>query len=245
MRNFFVLILLLLSSLVLAGKRQAPILPVSLIVETNPAVGGNNIVGKVTLNHFAPIGGQQVQLSSDITIPDLPITVTVPYGKESMRFSFTPNGVDSRLTFQLHATANSTTVNTSLTVDPAKPTLFYFEPANVIGGNNTSGVVNLDGKAGPSGMLLTLTSHSSRVVMPATVTVPAGGKRAVFAVQTGPVDQQTVASPTAVAPDGKTAHGTLTLLKAVMLRLELNKTSVAPGGNFLLTARLDGVAPVG
>ncbi|MES1228274.1 MAG: LamG-like jellyroll fold domain-containing protein, partial [Armatimonadota bacterium] len=174
----------------------------------------------------------------------LPSAVLISYGRNFTRFSFTPEGVDSQTSFQIHATANGTTVDTTLTVNPARPTKLYFEPDTVMGGNNTSGVVNLDGSAGPSGLSLALNGNSSRVVVPATVQVLKNQKRVVFTTQTGPVTALTDTFPTAT--DGTTTvTGKLTLNRAVLIQLSSDKTNVPGGTSFVMTATLNGIAPVG
>lgn len=117
----------------------------ALTLETNPSVGGNNIVARVSLDRIAPVGGQPVSVSSSDLVPDLPSTVVVPHGRLSWRFSFTPAGVDATKVIQLNATVGAVTQSADLTVNPARLSRFYFEPDAVVGGRKTTGVVNLTG----------------------------------------------------------------------------------------------------
>ncbi|MES1228312.1 MAG: hypothetical protein ABUL72_06535, partial [Armatimonadota bacterium] len=147
--------------------------PGSLLFGLNPTIGGNNIPGKVTLTAPAGAGGEVVALTSNVPIPDLPATITVPAGATTKAFSFTPNGVDAAQSFSVQASSNGVTVSSTLTVKPAGLHAFAYSPGVVVGGNNTSGVVTLNGAAGPTGTVVSLTSSSSKVQMPTTIIVPA------------------------------------------------------------------------
>ncbi|MES1227510.1 MAG: hypothetical protein ABUL72_02505, partial [Armatimonadota bacterium] len=219
--------------------------PSSLQILTNPTIGGTNIVAKVFLTSPAPAGGEVVTLTSDATVSTLPTSVTVPQGATVKAFSFTPDGVDASSTFALHATSGGVTVDQNLTVNPASLISFSFGPNSVIGGVNTSGVVTLNGYAGPSGTVISLMNGSPKVVLPATATVPYNTKTKASTVITGGVASTTPTTNFAHQGAQPTLSGNLTLNPASLYSLTLNSTSVVGGNNVILTARLDGTAPAG
>ncbi|MES1227766.1 MAG: hypothetical protein ABUL72_03790, partial [Armatimonadota bacterium] len=219
--------------------------PASLVVSNTNVVGGNNDVATVTLTAPAGLGGQAVAITTDQPIPDLPTTVTVPAGQTVKKFSFTPSGVDTTKNFSLHAASNGVTVNRAISVQPATLTTLTFNPGGVPGGTNTSGVVTLNGAAGPAGVLITLTKGSAVVGMPANVSVLAGQNRAAFLTTTTPVAATTVVTSSAKQGANPAINGNLTVSKAALMSLTLSQTNIVGGNALVLTARLDGVAPAG
>ncbi|MES1227116.1 MAG: hypothetical protein ABUL72_00505, partial [Armatimonadota bacterium] len=207
-------------------------------------VGGTNVVATVTLAAPAPAGGQVVTLTSDQPIPDLPASVTVAAGATTKAFSLTPNGVDATASYAVHATSGGVTANATLTVNPASLVSLAFSPSTVVGGVNTSGVVTLNGYAGPSGKVVTLTSGSGKVVLPATATVGYNAKTNAFTVVTGGVATTTNTTNTAKL-GATTVTAPLTLTKATLLSIALSSNTIVGGNNVVLTARLNGVAPAG
>jgi len=70
-------------------------------------------------------------------------------------------------------------------------------PALVVGGQSSTGTVTLGGAAPSGGAVVALSSRSSVACAPASVTVPAGARRASFAVSTRPVKRTTAVTITA------------------------------------------------
>ncbi|MES1228313.1 MAG: hypothetical protein ABUL72_06540, partial [Armatimonadota bacterium] len=208
-------------------------------------VGGNNHVLTFYLDSPAPPGGAVVPLSSsNPSLMNLPASITYPEGTTAKAFSFTPAGVDADTvaTIQVNgAVGGGAFVN--FTVHPASVSSFTFSPNSVTGGTNTSGVVNLNGFAGPSGRVVNLMNGSSKVVLPSSVTVASQTKTKAFTVVTGGVSSTTVTTNTATS--GNSVQGTLTLNPATMFSLAFNQSSIVGGNNVVLTARLAGTAPAG
>ncbi|MBX3118045.1 MAG: hypothetical protein KF784_03200 [Fimbriimonadaceae bacterium] len=72
-----------------------------------------------------------------------------------------------------------------------------FSPSSVLGGNSSIGTVTLTSQAPFGGAVVSLTSGSGAVTVPATVTVPEGSVSATFTANTTPVGAVTNASVTA------------------------------------------------
>jgi len=90
---------------------------------------------------------------------------------------------------------------TAPTAPPSSGVLFGVSvtPTGVMGGTPVTGIVDLLGPAPTGGLVVSLSSSSAAVTVPATVTVPGGAERATFAVVTRSVGTDTDASISAAA----------------------------------------------
>ncbi|HZH97376.1 MAG TPA: hypothetical protein VEX38_00265, partial [Fimbriimonadaceae bacterium] len=74
---------------------------------------------------------------------------------------------------------------TSVTVQPSSTVeQVTANPSTVKGGTSTSGVVTLSSPAPSGGAVVPLSSSSSYVIVPSSVTVPAGSTSATFTIAT-------------------------------------------------------------
>lgn len=78
-------------------------------------------------------------------------------------------------------------------------------PTGVMGGTPVTGLVGLTGTAPVGGLLVSLSSNSAAVTLPAAVTVPAGADRATFPITTRAVVADVDASIVATTPAGSAA----------------------------------------
>ena len=90
---------------------------------------------------------------------------------------------------------------------PAAGVLFGLSvtPTGVMGGTPVAGIIGLTGTAPAGGLLVSLSSTSGAVTLPATVTVPAGADRATFPITTRAVLADVDASIVATTPAGSVA----------------------------------------
>ena len=169
---------------------QAIIVPAS-------APGGSIPVGTVVLTRAAPAGGAVVEMSSNsdwVTVG----AVTVPAGATSANFFIvtfpTPVDISVVLTGTYNAVQTATFTLTA-------PVLFgvTLNPVSAIGGTNPKGTVTLNSDAPEGGTVVSLSSDSSSVIVPATVTVPEGVSSVEFTITTLPVGANIIANITAVA----------------------------------------------
>lgn len=216
----------------------------SLSLSPTSVVGGNNSTGTVRLSAAAPTGGAVVTLSSSNTVAaTVPASVTVPAGSTSATFTVTTLGVaastSSTITGTLGVSASAT-----LTVTAASLSSVTRSPSSVVGGNNSTGTVTLNGAAPPTGAVVTLSSsNTSAAQVPASVTIVAGAKSATFTITTTPVTANT--SVTISGTYGVTRTTTLTVTAATLSSLTRSPTSVVGGNNSTGTVTLSGVAPAG
>jgi uncharacterized protein (TIGR03437 family) len=116
--------------------------------------------------------------------------VTVPNitGSDAVPVTFTVGGVPQAQT--LYIALQSTAV--------PKVQSLSFSSNSVASGGSVQGTVVLSSPAPPGGAVVALVSNQSAVIVPATVTVPAGTTSATFTVTTGSVSSGQTATITAI-----------------------------------------------
>jgi hypothetical protein len=165
----------------------------------------------VYLNRPAPSTGAVVTLSSPDTSVAVPASVTVPPGATSASFTATTTNVAAARTVTISAALGGVTKTGTLTVNPVGLSFVALSPAALVGGKaSRSNVVYLDGPAPSSGAAVTLRSSNTVAVVPASVTVPAGARSALFSITTIDVAAATSVSISA-AYGGVTKAATLTV----------------------------------
>jgi len=159
------------------------------------------VTGKVTLNGPAPSAGLAVALSSSNTAAaTVPASVTVPAGATTHSFKVNTNPVAQSAAVTITATAGGVSRTGLLTVMPAIPVQVDLEPPFLVGGQNSTGEVDLNGPAPSGGLVVQLSSNApAAAAVPASVTVAAGARKKTFAATTSPVAQSTTVTITASA----------------------------------------------
>ncbi|MFY7951442.1 MAG: hypothetical protein ACOVT5_02945, partial [Armatimonadaceae bacterium] len=198
--------------------------PASVVVNPAQVNGGTGTAGTVTLNGPAPDGGYEVTLTASAPSATVPASVTVPAGQTSAAFAVTTRGVAQNTTTTITATANNVRKSASLTVRATAISSVQVSPGTVIGSQSAVGRVELTGPAPDGGLVVYLASSSNPVVVPPTVTVPAGETSADFNVQTTTVVSQTVATLTATF-NGVSKTANLTVTGLVLQGFTVNPSS--------------------
>jgi len=216
---------------------------VSVSLGFSRIVGGNPDTGNVTLSGPAPVGGTVVALISGGASASVPLTVTVLAGATSATFPITTIGVDNAVSLGITATLGTIVKTTSLVVNPAAMTNFTVTPSTVSGGVASSGTVLLNGQAGPSGVVVTLSSNMSAATVPASVTIVAGATTGSFIVNTSVVSVTTTAI--LAATYGLTTHNSLTITPGGLNTVSLSFSHVVGGNPDTGTVTLSGPAPTG
>lgn len=165
--------------------------PVASSVSVNPNAvsGGNSSTGTVSISGPAPTGGALVYLSTGNSAASVPPTVVVPEGQTSATFNIQTISVHTHAIVPIRA-SRWTTVATPLTVLPASVSSFTITPSSVKGGKNATGRIVLDSPA-PQGFQVQVTSSSTLVTVPVSVTFTAGSTQATFTIKTKKVNQNT------------------------------------------------------
>jgi hypothetical protein len=116
-------------------------------------------------------------------------------------------------------------------------------PNTIVGGSTTIGRVTLAKPSAPGGTVVTLTSQSSAIRVPSSVTIPEGGTGANFQIITDVVGQVSVRQISAnILNHVRTTS--VTLLPG-LASFTVNPTQVVGGGTTTGTVRLFGNAPSG
>jgi hypothetical protein len=189
----------------------------SLSLNPTSVTGGNSSTGTVTLSGPAPAGGAQVALSSsNTTVARVPSSVTVAAGATTATFTVSTSAIAASTTVTISAICGGATRSASLTVTPVPPpppTLasLTLNPANVFGGQSSTGTVTLTGPAPAGGAQVLLSSSNGAASVPSSVTVPAGATSATFTVNTSFVLISTSATISA-SYNGTTRTATLGVL---------------------------------
>jgi hypothetical protein len=187
----------------------------SVGVNPSAVIGGQPATGTVTLTAAAPAGGSLVNLSSANSAAIVPASVTVLAGATSANFSVTSNTVTVVSAGNISASYNGVSKSTTFTVNP-QPTAtlssLVLKPTSVRSGDSSSGTVTLTAPAPAGGLIVNLSSTSSKATVPSSVTVAAGSSSASFTIITSPVTRKLVVTISA-SRNGVTKTAALTLNK--------------------------------
>ncbi|HZH97924.1 MAG TPA: hypothetical protein VEX38_03055, partial [Fimbriimonadaceae bacterium] len=159
---------------------------------------GATATGTVTLTSNAPAGGALVQLASSSSVIQVPASVTVAAGARSANFNVTTSPVGSTYVRTVTASRNGITRSFNVTLVPGQNlTGLSITPSTIKGGNSATGTVTISAIAPAGGVQVQLTSSTSAIQVPSTVSVPAGATSVNFTVTTSRVGATYVRQVTA------------------------------------------------
>jgi hypothetical protein len=118
------------------------------------------------------------------------------------------------------------------------------DSAQVTGGEDDEGYVTMTLPASSSGAVFSLKSSSPDVVVPSSVTVPAGDERVFFTIETKPVTANTPVTITA-SQGGQTATATITVLAVNVASVAVTPNPVVGGTSCSGTVLTNLAAPAG
>ena len=216
--------------------------PASITLSPTSVVGGNTSQATVTISSPAPTGGSYLQITSSNSAAVTPEVLAIAPGQTVGTFNVTTQGVDSTVKATITVSAGGVSKSATLTINPASCSAVTLNPTTVFAGGSSTGTVSLNGSAGPSGTVVTLSSDNPAAQVPQSVTVPAGKSTATFSLTTSYVASQTVATLTG-ASNGSTASAQLTINPSSLSSITLNPTTVAGGFSSTGTVTLNGIAP--
>lgn len=173
--------------------------------------GGDTTDLVVQLTGRAVSGDNVVSLSGNSPALVLPSSVTVPIGESGVSFHARTQSVSATTTVTITAALAPYSATTSITLQPWGLAHFFVSPSSVVGGEATDGVVQLIGSAGPQGNVVALTSSDAAVIVPATVTVPAGTTGISFRITTEPAGTSAKMVTITAKFNGESLHTTVTL----------------------------------
>jgi hypothetical protein len=215
---------------------------------TSVVGGASSTANKITLNAPAPAGGILVNLTSTDLGVGVPPTVTVAAGATaSPVFTITTSYVAAQTVVPISASYNGVTKTANLTVNPVALLSVALSPAAIVGGVSTTfNKVNLTGPAPAGGITVNLTTITSGIGVPVSVTVAAGATASPFFT----ITTSAVAAPTVVtisaSYNGVTKTANLTVNPVALLSVTLSPASVVGGVSSTANkVTLNGPAPAG
>ena len=207
---------------VLAARLQ------SVAIAPGVVLGGKAAIGTVTLSSIAPVGGQVVSLSTSDSVATVPVSITVPSGKNVATFTVTTAAVSSSKDVNVTATCNGSSASATLRVSILTVASVEFKPRMVDGGAKASGLVTLTAPAPIGGATVQLLSDKASVTVPPSVVVPAGKLSAAFSATTQVVGERVDADITAKL-NGEDVDGALYVMPPVVSSVVLTPSSVKGG----------------
>gem|GEM_PF-6529724 len=222
-------------------------------VSSSAIVGGSQATGTVGLRGPAyPTGQTIVTLESTLSSITIPPTVTIAPGASTATFLIATTPVTQPTTGTIRA--RLTTLADHQVSNPQQHTAdllltlsglaLVCTPTEFAGGYSVSCQVSLPGSPAPAGgTVISLTSSSGVVSVPASVTVPEGQFAKTFSVTTTP----TVSTTTSVLRatlGAEVAEVVLTVRQPTLTSLD-STTTVEGGSPISAYVRLDGPAPAG
>lgn len=226
------------------------LIPTVESVTINPTVAagglGVTVTGTVTLGSAAPASGADITLTLDnaagatFANGSASTNLFIAAGATTGTFTLTTQTVTTQQAVNITASYEGAFKVGILNVVPWLQSISV-TPNTLVGGNSTTGRVNLAQAAPTGGVVVDLsTNNSSAITFPsATVTVPAGQTTATFTVNTNGVATQTNAFVTASLL-GVNRSQQLTLNTANLKSLSFTPATLAGGGTTRGTLLLDG-----
>jgi hypothetical protein len=217
----------------------------SISVTQQQVTGGIGVIGTVTLDKAAGVGGTVVNLAS--SVPDVAVvdaTVTVPEGATTATFDIDANPVSVATSVSITASIYETSQSALVNVLPPMPVQVTWSTSPVVGGTSTSGTLIISGPAPSGGTTVSLASSSLSALVGSSVTIPAGGMTTTFTVSTNVVSNDTSAVISATVYGAK-LKSTLSILGPKVTSVSLASASIASTTTTTGTVTLSTNAPVG
>jgi hypothetical protein len=219
---------------------------VQSISVTQPQVtGGVGVIGTVTLDKAAGVGGTVINLASSLPgVAVVDATVTVPEGATTATFDIDANPVSVATSVSITASIYETSQSALITITAPAPVLVTWSTSPVTGGTSTTGTLIISGPAPAGGSTVSLASSSLSALVASSVTIPAGAMTATFTVTTNVVSNDTSAVISATVY-GTKLKSTLSILGPKVSSVTLAAASIASTTTTTGTVTLSTNAPVG
>jgi kumamolisin len=141
--------------------------------------GDHSTTGTVNVSPTPVPSGTVVTLtSSDPSLLSVPKSITIPVESGTNTFTITANNASANTPVTITATLGASTSSTSITVLPFDASVSI--PTSIIGDQSATGTLTLNTPAPPGGATVKLSSSSSLITLPASVTFAAGATTATF-----------------------------------------------------------------
>jgi len=218
------------------------VVPADVSLTPNPVTAGGKVTGTITLRDPAPVGGLLVALSSDRTSAIVPASVLIPAGKLTGAFIVTTSVVTVDVQATIKAMANAEFATTVLSIRVPAPQRITFTPSELTGGGKGTATIVLTVPAPTGGLLVKLTSSIASLVIPASVSVPAGKSSVTIPITALVVSTDVTAKVTASA-NGIAVVANIPIKTPRVKSILATPASVLGGKPVAFTVTLSGVAP--
>ncbi|MEZ0326213.1 MAG: hypothetical protein ACAH95_09920 [Fimbriimonas sp.] len=199
----------------------------AVILTPQKVVGGvsDPVDGRVVLDGIAGPTPLLVSLDSSDSASANPASssVTVLTGLREVSFKVNHSLVGGIKSVLIKGTANGTTAQKTLVVNPIGPSNVILSPFQSEGGTTINGTLVIDGPAPPGGAVFTVSDNSLSATTPAEVTVQEGATHQFFTITTKQVGKITKVKVTARRL-GLEASGEFKLLPPAVASLGFNPT---------------------
>jgi hypothetical protein len=233
--------------------------------ETGTHVGriwsnGGALLASVTFTNETSSGWQQQSLASPLAIA-ANTTYIVSVNTTNGRYVYTNHGLDSQISngsLRSVVGNNGRYASAGEFPDGDADGLNYFRdivfvagsvgsvafnPSSLTGGASSTGTITLTSPAPSGGAVVTLSCNNAGVIVPPTVTVPAGSMTRTFSVTTTAVSVAT--SATISATYNGSVSAAVNIIPPAVSAMSLNPLSVTGGSLSTGTITLTGPAPAG
>jgi hypothetical protein len=213
-----------------------------LLLSTSVSSGGLPVQATITLTAPAPAGGLSVSLASNSTLAKVPAAVTVPRGTLSQTFEI--DTLDSPVAATATITASYSGVARTATFTIAQLAVSV-GLGSVPGGLAVTGTVTLPMPAPDSGALIALTSNTPAVIVPVSVTIPAGTTSQTFTITTINAPPTTTATITATYAGASQTATLIVLAYPNVVGVSCTPTNPTGGTTVQCTGTLASPSPAG
>ena len=221
-----------------------PLTVTGLTINPTSISGGDTASATITISDTAPAGGTVVVLASNNAAAGVPASVTVAAGETTATFDVTTTQTNTDALATVEATLNGASSTADITVLSTALSSLTFDVTNVSGGASATGTVTIANPAPASGYVVTLSSSSDKVTIPASVTIAAGQTSATFQATTVAVASDVTSTITASA-NGVDKTSNLTVTAPGIATFAISPTSVSGGDTAMATLTISDPAPVG
>lgn len=231
-------------SIIITGAKATEL--VGFDVNPKMVYGGNRLTGTVEFSRRAPSGGLVVQITSSNPKVVPSSQVRIRSGLQKMDFQIATRPVQNPVEVTLTAKYGTTTLSSTLWVNPRGIRDFYFEPATVPGGQIAKGHIVMGQAAPAGGATITIaSSNRSLVTFEWKISVPEGEIETTFDVQTREVNSLQDVRFWAAHP-GPTRSATLRIAPSTEVdSVTLSTTRILGGLSLTGTVRLKNPANPG
>ncbi len=215
----------------------------SLSINPTSVVGGTGSQGTVTLANNAT-ADLSVTLSSSSASATVPAQVTVPAGSKTANFAIGTTPVQTDLSATISATVDGSTKTAALAIKAPTSLELSLTPGQIIMGRRVTLTcrVGISNPAPAGGAPVQLTaSDPSNLLLPASVTIPAGQTSFSFSVSYRPVTANQMVTVTATR-GATTQTASVSFVASTVLSITLSPNSVHGGTVVTATVTLSSPA---